>query len=218
MLNLVNHKHTTWTLMYVCVLAVHGMLSHARLGCCATGSGSKKTCHSVPCPSFTLKDGQDGHVKLFPKVNVKPACLCCRTTNAYHTVKCRYVYGQKHTAGDLADIHKATCPSLSPRGGERVRKSTGHIKHTVHARLLIADVTIPLIQSHTVTRGKYSTVTVQVVLSFGWKRTRIHTNATCIINGIVSLIQHDIHDWNWSQPQWAACCCIQRKFVYPGTL
>lgn len=52
----------------------------------------------------------------------------------------------------------------------------------------------------------------------GWKHTQTHTSAKRFLNVIVSLIQHDIHDWNLSQPQWAACCCIHKKFVSPRML
>ncbi len=67
--------------------------------------------------------------------------------------------------------------------------------------------------------GKYSTVIVQVMLLlFIRVHTQIHSNAICLTNAILSLIQRDIHDWNLSHPQWATCCCTHKKYFYKNVM
>lgn len=73
-------------------------------------------------PQRTWPDMMD--VQLFPEA----ICMfgfCWKSTNTYTTVKCRYMYDRSRELMTLLHSHHPTCPSLSPRGWQRVRTSTG---------------------------------------------------------------------------------------------
>lgn len=120
---------------------------------------------------------------------------------------------QKYTAGDPANIPQPTCPSFIVTQGRRVSEDIRRLQHTYLRHCDNSPDVITCCHA-----GKYSALTVHVMLLFNRVHIQTNTNAKCIINVIVSLIQHDIHDWNLSQPQWAACCCIHKKFVSPRML
>lgn len=207
MLNVMNSKSTYRTLMCA------DLSPYLSLGCPSKNNMQFNVFVVWPCQalnrhvllSYVHIEGHDGHVQLFPyaprmfafavqiHVTLQSAdtCIwCTRWVKVHIWWPCRY---------------PITNLSITVTQGRGAGEDIHWLQHTWRH---IAAATIPLTWWNAIMQEN----TQQFKLCW------IHTNAKCFINVIKSLIQHDIHDWNLSQLQWAACCCIHTKIVSPRTL
>lgn len=177
------------TYTHVCRLipcSLHWMYikqSHMHLNGFVVWSRQVKSLHCPPCPSCTLKDMTKPQVCLSVA-----AALQMRITQQISADTCMTKVHRLLALLIPQPVHHC----LSPKGEDWVRTSTSY-NLPICCRLLLRQFPDVIARLHA---RKHRTVTVPATL---WKKHVKHTK--CIIDVIMSLIQHDTHDWEASQSQ-----------------